>query len=375
MNSAADKQRVLIVDDTPENIHILMGILKEQYVVSVAINGERALKIAAMDPAPDLILLDIMMPDMNGYEVCAKLKADEKTVNIPVLFVTALTSEENEAEGLALGALDYIAKPFNPALVKARVKNHLELKKYSDHLEEMVKEKTYELMLTSKAREAMGLFTVGILFMLAIYAIAQRSLTRATEIWGTSTPTTVVIATVFSIFIFVLIKKTGYPLDTFGLTFANWRKSVKESLKYTFPVLLLIVFLKWGMQNLGLGFTHQPLFAIASTFINNKNSQVQYLLFVTYILFCPLQEFIVRGGMQSAFQNFLPEFPQKTWVSIIISNLLFSMAHSFISLTFVLLTFIPGLLWGWLYDRQKNLIGVTLSHMLVGVWALVIVGL
>jgi putative two-component system response regulator len=148
MGLLSQKQRVLIVDDTPENIHILMEILKDQYVVLVAINGERALKIADMKPSPDLILLDIMMPDMDGYEVCAKLKAHSNTENIPVLFVTALTSDENEAKGLELGALDYITKPFNPALVKARVKNHLELKKYRDQLEEIVREKTNELMIT-----------------------------------------------------------------------------------------------------------------------------------------------------------------------------------------------------------------------------------
>lgn len=143
-----EKQRVLVVDDTPENIHILMGILRGQYTVLAANNGERALKLAGMDPQPDLILLDIMMPDMDGYEVCARLKANEQTAGIPVLFVTALTSDENEAKGLEIGALDYITKPFNPVIVKARVKNHLELKRYSDQLEEMVREKTQELMVT-----------------------------------------------------------------------------------------------------------------------------------------------------------------------------------------------------------------------------------
>ena len=148
MMSVAEQQRVLVVDDTPENIHILMGILEDKYDVLVAISGEKALKIAASKPSPDLILLDIMMPDMDGYEVCTKLKADQKTANIPVIFVTALTSDEDEAKGLELGAVDYITKPFNPALVRMRVENHLKLKEYSVQLEEMVREKTRELMLT-----------------------------------------------------------------------------------------------------------------------------------------------------------------------------------------------------------------------------------
>jgi len=148
MTSFAKQQKVLIVDDTPENIHILMGILEDEYEVSVAINGEKASRIAAMEPSVDLILLDIMMPGMDGYEVCAKLKANEKTANIPVIFVTALTADENEAKGLELGAVDYITKPFNPALVRARVKNHLETKNCRDKLEETVREKTSELMIT-----------------------------------------------------------------------------------------------------------------------------------------------------------------------------------------------------------------------------------
>ncbi len=143
-----EQKKILIVDDMSENIHILMEILKDKYDLSVAINGERALKIAAMDTSLDLILLDIMMPDMDGYEVFVKLKANPKTANIPVIFVTTLAAVENEAKGLDLGAVDYITKPFNPALVRARVKNHLELKDYRDKLEDVVREKTNELMIT-----------------------------------------------------------------------------------------------------------------------------------------------------------------------------------------------------------------------------------
>ncbi|MDX2496446.1 MAG: response regulator, partial [Desulfobacterales bacterium] len=144
----ANKQKILIVDDTPENIQILMETLKDDYKIVAAINGEKALKMAEMIPLPDIILLDIMMPGMDGYEVCNRLKDNEKTRGIPVVFITALSEEEDEAKGLALGAVDYIAKPINPELVKARVRNHLELKDYRDHLEKLVEERTREVMLT-----------------------------------------------------------------------------------------------------------------------------------------------------------------------------------------------------------------------------------
>jgi putative two-component system response regulator len=146
---AADgRPRVLIVDDTPENLHILNGILKDDYVVLAAVNGEKALALTGRDPPPDIVLLDVMMPGTDGYEVCRRLKADQRTSAIPVLFVTALASEESEAKGLALGAADYITKPFKPDLVKARVQNHLQLKMYRDHLEHLVQERTSELEAT-----------------------------------------------------------------------------------------------------------------------------------------------------------------------------------------------------------------------------------
>lgn len=145
------KQKVLIVDDTPANIQILMETLKDEFAIIAATNGQKALQMAATDPIPDLILLDIMMPGLDGYQVCEKLKADEKTKGIPVIFVTAMTHEENEQKGLDLGAADYITKPFQPGLVKSRVRNHTELKRHRDHLEELVRERTEELVRTQDA--------------------------------------------------------------------------------------------------------------------------------------------------------------------------------------------------------------------------------
>jgi phosphoserine phosphatase RsbU/P len=122
------KPKVLIVDDTPENIQVLMETLKDQYTIVAAINGEKALRMAVAEPMPDLVLLDIMMPGMDGYEVCRRLRADEQAQHIPIIFVTAKTEVEDETLGFELGAMDYITKPFSIPVVRARVKAHLELK-------------------------------------------------------------------------------------------------------------------------------------------------------------------------------------------------------------------------------------------------------
>jgi len=125
MNTTTDA-RVLIVDDAPENVDILGDILKD-YKRSVALNGERALKIASGSTPPDIILLDIMMPGMDGFEVCQKLKENPITKDIPVIFITGKSEVEDEARGLTLGAVDFIPKPISRPVVLARVKNHLEL--------------------------------------------------------------------------------------------------------------------------------------------------------------------------------------------------------------------------------------------------------
>lgn len=140
-----EKQRILIVDDMPSNIRILNDLLRDQYHISVATNGPDALQIASSKNKPDLILLDIMMPDMDGYEVCRRLKSIESARNIPVLFVTAKSEIEDEALGLSMGAVDYIIKPISPPIVKARVRNHMNLHLYQERLEELVTLRTEQL--------------------------------------------------------------------------------------------------------------------------------------------------------------------------------------------------------------------------------------
>ena len=119
---------ILIVDDTPTNIGVISGALKDCYKTKIATNGEKALALASAEEKPDLILLDVMMPEMDGYEVCSRLKADPATREIPVIFLTGQTSAEDETRGFEVGAVDYVHKPFSPAVVKARVRSHILLR-------------------------------------------------------------------------------------------------------------------------------------------------------------------------------------------------------------------------------------------------------
>ncbi len=127
---------ILIVDDQKLNLDILVNLLEECYEISVAKSGEGALR-AVENELPDLILLDVVMPGLDGHEVCRRLQSDPRTQQVPIIFITAKSSVESEAQGLELGAVDYIAKPFNPSVVKARVANHVRLKLYQDRLEEL----------------------------------------------------------------------------------------------------------------------------------------------------------------------------------------------------------------------------------------------
>lgn len=124
---------VLVVDDAPANLSLLAGLLNRLYRVKLAASGAKALEIARRD-RPDLIVLDVMMPEMDGYEVCRRLKADPATASIPVLFLTAMSQVEDETLGFEVGAADFIHKPVSPPIVQARVRTHLQIKTYRDEL-------------------------------------------------------------------------------------------------------------------------------------------------------------------------------------------------------------------------------------------------
>jgi putative two-component system response regulator len=158
MSENHDRPTVLLVDDTPGNISVINAILKENYKTRIATSGAKALELARMEPLPDIVLLDIVMPEMDGYEVCMRLKADPLTRDIPIVFLTGKTDVEDETRGFETGAVDYIHKPFTPAIVLARVRTHLLLREarvFLKHqnaiLERRVEERTYDLALMQDA--------------------------------------------------------------------------------------------------------------------------------------------------------------------------------------------------------------------------------
>jgi len=147
------KYTILIVDDMPDNISLLSSLLKDRYKVKIATQGPKALQIANTKPSPDLILLDVMMPEIDGYEICRRLKQSADTVDIPVIFLTAKNQVQDEEMGLKLGAVDYLGKPISPPVMLARIATQLKLrdaqqflKDQNRHLEHLVNERTAQLV-------------------------------------------------------------------------------------------------------------------------------------------------------------------------------------------------------------------------------------
>ena len=157
------KKTILLVDDSPDNLVLMNDLLKDLYKVKIANSGEKALRIAATGQPPDLVLLDVMMPEMDGHEVCRRLKADPALCDIPVIFLTAKSEVDDEKLGLDLGAVDYITKPISPPITLSRVRNHLLLKDHADFLRD--KNDFLEQEVQARTQEVAAIQDVTILAM------------------------------------------------------------------------------------------------------------------------------------------------------------------------------------------------------------------
>ncbi len=214
-----------------------------------------------------------------------------------------------------------------------------------------------------------------VLIVFSLYTLSLIPLRSFVEHFGVSTFVDIALIGLFTIVIFIFIKKSSYSFATFGLTLTNWRKHVREATLLTLPILIFFVFLKWGLITFVPAYSHIPLFNLGAAFTDIEFTLTIFTgTVVIYIVFCFIQEFIARGGLQSAFHLLLPDGKGKTFKAILLSNLLFAVAHTHIGTVFALAAFIPGLFWGWMYARQTSIIGVSVSHILIGVWVLFILG-
>ncbi|MDT8861050.1 cyclic nucleotide-binding domain-containing protein [Alkalihalobacillus sp. MEB130] len=237
--------------------------------------------------------------------------------------------------------------------------------------EEIIHTKTEQ----KKSYHALGLLTTNLLTMLSIYTLLLISLTKFVEGMGVSTYVDITLIVGFALVMFILMKKSGYPFESFGVTMKNWKQHGKEAVIFTLPVLLFFLIVKWGLITFIPAFSHIPLFNLEATFEEVGFTYTMLVFSVLiYIVFSVVQEFIARAGLQSALYRFLPNSKRKMLVSIVLSNLLFAMAHSHISFWFALSAFLPGLYWGWMFARQRSIVGVSISHMMIGIWVIFILG-
>ncbi len=230
----------------------------------------------------------------------------------------------------------------------------------------------------AKARAVLGSFMVCIFWFIGVYTLLLTTLVHLSHYLPNTTPVSILLLTVMTAMIIVTMKRTNLPLGFFGLTMTNWKKHTLQGLKYTVLICLGLTMAKWAAITYIDSLKHIPLFNLGLhvTVSHVFNVKLYIVTVLLYMVFCPTQELITRSALQSTFTQFLPGSESwKKWNSILLSNLLFSTVHSHVNLTMALLVFLPGLFWGWMFHKQKSLIAVSISHILLGVYAIFVLGI
>lgn len=229
-------------------------------------------------------------------------------------------------------------------------------------------------VLQVKKRAAMSSLTVKVFAILALYQVMVRTALNYIVVSQLSLLISLFMVSISRV-LYGLVKDYGYPLKMYGLTTRNWKRSVREAILFTTPFLLLILGIKYFFLKTRPEYVHTPLFQLGMGEIINKQGSINVisaLSLIIYIAFSPAQEFIFRGVIQSSLQRFL-HGPRRILYSILVTCLISQQFHFYFNMS--LLVFLPDLFWCWLFLRHRTLIGVSLSHMLIGIWTFFIVGL
>lgn len=240
---------------------------------------------------------------------------------------------------------------------------------------ELIEHKKQSEQKLKKNYDSLGHLSTNLLSFIAIYTLLLVTLTQVVDYLGASTLVDVMLISGFAIIMYLMMRKSGHTLSSYGVTFNNWKQQIWTAVVLTCPVLILFLGVKWVLITFVPAYSHLPLFNPAAAFVDTSFSYALYALTVgIYIVFSVVQEFIARAGLQSSFEKFLPQSKHRTIKAIVLSNLIFAMAHAHIGFAFALVAFIPGLYWGWMFARHRSLISVSVSHMLIGIWVLFILG-
>jgi len=255
----------------------------------------------------------------------------------------------------------------------SKIKNNLsrEMSERLRQTNEMTLHSLRVQLAEEKSRVAMGILICMLLVGICLYVFSLQALESLSQAAKATTVVSVNIIFLFAAMSFFVIKKGGYPFSMYGLTLKNWRQSLLESILWLIPILALLCVLKWLYLTRYPGAQDYPLLSLGQHLKMSKGGLI--LTCLAYSVFAPVQEFIARGCFQTSFQNFLMG-KYRILTAIVISNLMFSMTHLHISIRFALIAFIPGLFWGWQYARHKNLIGISISHIIIGLSASIFIG-
>jgi len=229
-----------------------------------------------------------------------------------------------------------------------------------------------------KARAALGDFIVHLMILLFLYIFAIKLISVLKIEAVSTTVISIPVLLVFGAAMLRLMKKSGCPWSMYGFTFKGTKRALVESFFFSLPVFGVVVLYKWVMIHIDPAFRHLSIFHVTAGLNPDTTREVSYLLIALlvlgYAIFVPVQEMIYRGAMQNTLEKFLIG-KNKTVLAIFISNLPFSLIHIHVSLVLTILVYFFGIFWGWLYARQRTLVGCIFSHFLVGIWAFFIVGI
>jgi membrane protease YdiL (CAAX protease family) len=230
----------------------------------------------------------------------------------------------------------------------------------------------------NRERVSAGIFAISLIAITSVYNLAVAALKAANP---ASLPPEAYVSPLFILTPCVpmvfLIRRSHHPARSYGLTIEGFPRAALDAVRFTIPVLAAITLFKAAWIRLDPSLATEPLFDTHAIFTDGRFDLRFYVLSIfIYVLVCPAQEFFTRSGLQTALHGFLPRTDGKpNWAAIVVSNLVFALAHTFIGFGFAVGAFVPGLFWGWLYDRQRSLPAVSLSHAIVGVYALQILGI